>query len=267
MPSLTYINKVNSLHENLQLLRDIREEVILLLFNQYVFRTHQEIVRRNPELTGNINGVFSNWMQGVYAQATAAGVRRLTGSTYQVADVNLIRFFDALINSPEDLYPSFACHFKGLERNGSLVPGWESAVCRQLVGEDRSEAIRAAEKTNRFASKRVAHKVPGVPVRTRFSDLDESIEVLTTLTRKYSTLACSAEGNEARAFLGTVSPGTAYAVAEMRKNNRDLRSDMKSSYLPTGWENIFLEPWSTPETLALSLGEMKPPKRNSPRDD
>ena len=38
------------------LLRNIREEVVGLLFNRYVFRTHQEIVRLNPTLQGRPAG-------------------------------------------------------------------------------------------------------------------------------------------------------------------------------------------------------------------
>ena len=42
-----------------KLLHDIREEVIGLLFNRYVFRTHQEIVRLNRRLQGRPRSIFS----------------------------------------------------------------------------------------------------------------------------------------------------------------------------------------------------------------
>ena len=51
-----------------QLLRDIREEVIGLLFNRYVFRTHQEIVRLNPKLQGDPRGIFWGHRSSTYRQ-------------------------------------------------------------------------------------------------------------------------------------------------------------------------------------------------------
>jgi hypothetical protein len=45
-----------------ELLRNIREEVIGLLFNRHVFRTHQEIVRRNPRLQGRPRSIFPEWV-------------------------------------------------------------------------------------------------------------------------------------------------------------------------------------------------------------
>ena len=55
-----------------KLLRDIREEVIGLLFNRYVFRTHQEIVRLNPRLQGRPRSIFSEWAQINYAVTKCA---------------------------------------------------------------------------------------------------------------------------------------------------------------------------------------------------
>lgn len=49
-------------------------------------------------------------------------------------------------------------------------------------------SINAAEKANRFASKRAAHSVPEEPVSTTFSDLDEAIDTLKKLAEKYTRL-------------------------------------------------------------------------------
>ncbi len=259
---------------NLQLLRDIREEVIGLLFNRYVFRTHQEIVRRNPRLVGHKNGLFCSWAQGVYVQANAVGVRRLASATFQNGDVNLVRYLESLIGSPEGLYPYFERLFsadaqrirlKIMEREGSLGAGWDCLASKQLVGEDRKEAIRVAEKTNLFASKRVAHSVPTVQVSTKFSDLDEAIDVLTELTQKYSILACSVEGDLTGSYPRAESPAMAPVLARMAEYNRDLSREMKSR-LPREWDNIFLEPWASPETIALPLGDMRPPILSSSGD-
>ena len=86
-----------------KLVREIREEVIGLLFNRYVFRTHQEIVRLNPRLQGRPSSVFSEWGQVVYAVANSVAVRRLASDTYQDGDVNLVRLLDMLIREPGQL--------------------------------------------------------------------------------------------------------------------------------------------------------------------
>lgn len=98
-----------------ELIHNIREEVIGLLFNRYVFRTHQEIVRRNPRLQGHPRSVAGEWGWIEYAVANAVGVRRLASATYQDGDVNLVRLLDAFIPDPGPLgglrahyYPSDA---------------------------------------------------------------------------------------------------------------------------------------------------------------
>jgi hypothetical protein len=255
---------------NAQLLRDIREEVIGLLFNRYVFRTHQEIVRANPRLQGRPRSIFSEWAQIVYAVTNAAGIRRLASASYHDGDVNLVRLLDMLIRDPGRLWTCFERHYPDdaarardlvLEEAGELAGGWENLACKRLLGEDRKAVITAADKANRFASKRAAHSVPEVKIRATFSDLDEAIDVLKELAEKYTLLACS----EMRELL---EPGhragapTVYPLLE-RMENRDLLEEMKSRKLPEGWDSIFLEAWATPETVARRLGQMIPPAHSA----
>ncbi len=236
-------------------LHDIREEVINLLFNRYVFRTHQEIVRHNPRLQGPSHGIFSEWAQVLYAQTNSIGVRRLASETSQDRDVNLVRLLDTCIREPGLLWSSIQHYYpqdakresKEILRNAQQWPrDWER-LARELFGEDRKKVIVAAEKVNRFASKRVAHVVPTVPVNTRFSDLDDAIDVVREITEKYILLV------EAEACQ---SPGKL-------KQRIDLLEEMKRRKLPKGWDEIFLEPWAKPEIIARPLGETEPP-RNAP---
>jgi hypothetical protein len=71
------------------LLKPVRNEVIGLLFNRYVFRTLQEIGRRNKRLQGQPRGKFSDWSQVIYAVATSVAIRRLASENYQPDDVSL----------------------------------------------------------------------------------------------------------------------------------------------------------------------------------
>ena len=227
-----------------QLLLNIRKEVINLLFNRYVFRTHQEFVRFNPRLQDRPRNIFSRWARVVYVGATVAGVRRLASASYQDGDVSLVKLLDTLIHEPRQLWDSFARHYAAdaakardgvLKEAGQLLVGWEISACKRLLCEDRKMAINVTEKVNWFASKRVAHSVPDKVVSTTFSDLDTAIDVLKLLTEKYTLLA--------------------------QVEKLDLLEEMKSRGLPNGWDSIFLEPWATPEIIARPLGEMPPPKR------
>lgn len=248
------------------MLRDIREEMIGLLFNRYVFRTHQEIVRLNPKLHGRPRSIFHEWAWSVYGVANSMGVRRLASSTYEDGDINLVRLLDILIKDPgstwecfERYYPDDAARARDeVNKIGSPALSGEMLACRRLLGEDRKAVINAAEKTNRFASKRAAHSVPAAKVSTKFSDLDEAIDVLTRLTEKYtlfvySTLLGSLKA-EHDAGKSTMYPW----LAQLK--NRGLLAEMKSSKLPEGWDSIFLEAWATPAMIAQSLGDIPPPK-------
>jgi hypothetical protein len=249
-----------------RLLRDIREQVIGLLFNRHVFRTHQEIVRFNPRLQGRPCGIFNEWAQVVYSVATAAGIRRLASASYQPRDVNLVRLLDMLIREPGQLWRSFERHYtadaakaRALVLKGAKQPaaGWEISACKRVLGEDRKMVIRVTEKANWFASKRAAHSVPDEIVSTSFSDLDTAIDLLKVLTEKYTLLISSVRREvlepDHRAGLPTVYP----LLARLEK--RDLLEEMKSRKVPKGWDLIFLEPWATPEIIALPLGDTPPP--------
>ena len=254
-----------------KLLRDIREEVIGLLFNRYIFRTHQEIVRLNPRLQGRPRSIFSEWAQINYAITNALGVRRLASESYQDADVNLVKLLDILIRHPGGLWDCFLRHFPDdaararaeiLKKEGQLPSGWGLLACKRLIGVDRRAVINAAEKANRFASKRAAHSVPDVPVSTTFSDLDDAIDLVQRVTEKYTLLVCAERRQELELLHRAGAPTVYPLLVEMQKNI-DLLEEMKRRKLPEGWDSIFLEPWATPEVIARPLGETPPPKRRA----
>src|SRR5215831_9075131 len=179
-----------------KLLADIREEVIGLLFNRHVFRTHQEIVRLNPRLQGDPRITFAKWAQVMYGQGEAVGVRRLAGQDPAEGDVSLVALLEMLIRDPDGMWDCFVRHHPDdaarvreiLEKEGALQTGWETSACRRLLGEDRKLVISAAQKAVHFASKRVAHSVPDVPVSTTFFDLDVAIDTVRRITEKYTRL-------------------------------------------------------------------------------
>jgi hypothetical protein len=85
------------------LLKPVRNEVVALLFNRYVFRTLQEILRRNKGLQGQPRSKFSDWSLVKYAVATSVGIRRLASEHYQQDDISLNKILDDAIRDPSDL--------------------------------------------------------------------------------------------------------------------------------------------------------------------
>jgi hypothetical protein len=255
--------------EEIRLLREVREEVVQLLFNRYVFRTHQEIVRQNPRLQGRPRSIFAEWAQITYAVANTVAVRRLASSAYQDGDVNLVRLLDMFMRDPTKLWACFeryypnhavAARAKVVNKVAAGESGWETLACKRLLGEDRKQLINAAEKANRFASKRAAHSAPHVPVHTTFSDLDEAIDTIKKLAEKYTQLAC-AERRQALESLYRAGKPTLYREFVQMEKNLDLLQEMKRRKLSSGWDSIFLEAWATKKTLSLPLGDTQPPRR------
>ena len=252
------------------LLGNIREEVIGLLFNRHVFRTHQEIVRLNPRLQGRPRSMFSEWAQVVYAQAAAVGVRRLAGQDPEVGDVNLVGLLQLLIRDPSGLWECFVEHFQEdaaraqgiLEKEGHLPIGWQVSACKRLLGEDRGALISVAQRAIHFASKRVAHSVPDFPVQTTFDDLDQAIDTLKGLTERYTRLFFGKRLGELEPLHRAGKDNGLYGyVLQLSETHRDLLDEMKRRKLQDGWKEIFLEPWASREDIERPLGEMRPPRR------
>jgi hypothetical protein len=221
------------------LLKNIRKEVIGLLYNRYIFRTIQEIIRRHERLDNYPE--FNQWTWVVYAVANSVGVRRLAGQRYDNSDTNLMRLLDMIMKDVGKFVDAFARHFptefssEGQKEAGSADGSWQALACRRLIGKDRKILLHAAKKAVNFANKRVAHNNPDIDVSTTFDDLDDAIETLKCLAEKYLLLAY--------------------------ERKHDLHKEMKQTKLRDGWDGIFLETWATQETLALPLGEMTPPRK------
>ena len=224
------------------LLQSIGKEISTLLFNRYIFRTIQEIIRRNRRLQ-NAPKAFTQWTQVVYAVTNGVAVRRLSSQSYKNDDVSFVRLLDMIIPHSRELYRSLKHHFptdlsdhrQKSFRQKDENEQWQMEECKKLIGKDRKLLLKATEKTVHFASKRVAHHNTGIHVRTTFVDLDEAIDTLKALTEKYVLL--------------------------IFRERKDLFQGMRQRKLPQGWDEIFLEVWATREMLALRLGEMVPPDK------
>lgn len=223
---------VKRLQEIARLFRPVRDEVISLLAIRYVFRTVQEIVRRNAKL----EGPFNAWIQVVYAAASSAAVRRLAAPRYRPGDASFIVFFDEILRDRGPLFDVFP---RCLPKRAEAILAGRSAdgrlALRRLIGADKAQLISEATKVVDFASKRIAHHNLTTLPRMKLLELDRAIDILKELAEKY-TIMVYGKGS-------------------------DLLQEARTRRLRDGWDSVFLEPWTTRETLALNLGKMAPPKR------
>lgn len=226
------------------LLFHLHNEVIQLLFNRFVFRTLQEIVRANERLQGAQRGRFSAWSQVVYAITNAIAVRRLADDKPKPDDVSLTRFIDLAIRYPELFWEKMQASFpaeasKALnECRSSRNKGHADLnACQRLLQKDRTLLVGKAAPVVEFASKRVAHLNPTRIPQATFTQLDIAIGVVKSLTEEYELLIFDRE--------------------------LDLMAEIRKQKLPNGWDDIFLEPWATRELLGSDppLGEIAPPLR------
>lgn len=229
-------------HEWASLLKDIHEDVIHLLSVRYIFRTIQEIGRRNKGLH-SISSTFSIWTMVVYGVTNSVGIRRLAGQSYKQDDVNFVRLLDMILPHASELFDAFQRHFPDdlAESQNKLlnqvrhIELQQMNACKRLIGKDRQLLLSVAQKAIDFASKRAAHHNASVTVNTNFFDLDTATDTVKSLTEKYLLL--------------------------VDDQKHDLHQEMKLCKLGQGWDKIFLEAWATPATLELPLGEMTPPEK------
>jgi hypothetical protein len=174
-----------------------------------------------------------------------------------------------LIRNPVDLWPCFEeCYADDAAsaraalqaKGGNLESGWEVDACKRLLGEDRKRLINAAEKASWFASKRAAHSATDAEVHTKFSDLDQAIDMLVELTEKYTRLILVGQRRVLEPLHRAGQPTMYPQIVQMEKNV-ELLQEMKRRKLPEDWDSIFLEAWSTREILASHLGEKRPPDK------
>jgi len=193
-------------------------------------------------------------------------VRRLAGQDPEEGDVNLVGLLELLIRDPSGLWECFQQHFpedttKAQRTEGPLPIGWEASACKRLLGEDRRLLISVAQRTVHFASNRVAHSVPEVPVKTTFDDLDQAIDTVKEITEKYTRLLFTKRLRELDPLHRAGNDNGLYGYVLQLSKGTDLLDEMKRRKLQDGWKDIFLEPWASREDIERPLGDTRPPSR------
>ncbi len=206
-------------------LDEIDNDVCLLSSNRTIFREIQEIVDNNPKIqTPNL---FYSFLRDTYVACTVMAVRRQIKSHKD--SISFAGLFQEIIGTPcvlsrgrfVDLYPS------SMKRHANSDFAQFAGNCKDhvdpnVVKQDLKQLKDLGRKLEAFADKRIAHhdrrKIKQVPT---FNDLDDCIDYLEELTKKYLLL-----------FRGV-------ARSPLVTNLGD-------------WQEIFREPWILPDNMSVT---------------
>ena len=93
--------------------------------------------------------------------------------------------------------------------------------------------IARAQKAVHFASKRVAHSVPDVPVSSTFLDLDDAIDAVRMITEKYTRLPVAKRLRELEPLYRAGQPSDYLCVRQLSEHI-DLLEGLKRRKLLNG---------------------------------
>lgn len=186
----------------------IQDEVLALHRNRGVFWGVQEMIRLNPSL--HRPSSFYGFLGGVYSQATVIAIRRQAEDRKQ--SISMARLLREMSEHPSFLtrkrframYPEketvIVCQVDGAhveeidlgiadqDFSRFAAPGAE-AIDPELVKKDREALESKAVICSDYADQRVAHYDTNPTAATpRFQDLDEAINLLGELVKKYLLL-------------------------------------------------------------------------------
>src|SRR6266581_3240166 len=233
------MKKVQSLSNLDKWLQRIHEDIQLLLINRRIFRVAQAVVEANPRIQAN--GIFLSWMARAYADDQLVGVRRQIDGRNDV--ISLLRLLRAIKKNPqllsrerfvsrysEDLRP--AAHKAFDEIAGPN----QQYINTAMVDEDIKKLEDTTKNLQTYINQEITHirdksvgSVPILPRLPTFADLDECLDLLERLLRKYRFLFYSTMEDILPVFLSDwthifrepwVSPGSPVPEPKERRRTR-----------------------------------------------
>lgn len=172
-------------------LEAIYDDVQGLLINRHIYQETQEVIRANPRI--QIESAFYEWMGIVYASTQAIGVRRQVDARPEV--VSFASLLGEIKEKPEilsrqrftTLYGGTGVSKEDSDLDFEKFSGKDQPhVDPQRVEADLAEMKKKADKIRMYVNKRITHfnrsDFKNAPI---FADLDDSLDFLETLLKKY----------------------------------------------------------------------------------
>jgi hypothetical protein len=170
----------------------IYHEVLNLRLDQHIFWEVQDIIRANPSI--NVYNEFYSWMSLAYAASMSAAIRRQVDKRKDT--ISFVGFLRRLARQPGVVtrarYKSLSITAPKDHMDGDfdqLVGVGRDTMNPTEIQKDIDDLIAKANVVKRYTDSIIAHhgKIPP-PVIPKFSDVDEAIELLEKLLKKYFLL-------------------------------------------------------------------------------
>lgn len=204
----------------------IYSEIQGLLINRYIFLEVQKIIKSNPKI--QIGSAFYDWIGIIYPAAMVMGVRRQLDTRSD--SISLARLLADIEKNPEilsrkrylSLYEGSALPIEVPEKEfDGLAGSGAPHIDPKNVLEDLRNMEDKASKIRKFANKRIAHfgksSFQDFPT---FGDLDECLDLLEELLKKYMLLLRAQGGDILPSFLYDWKKIFRYPWIELRGTNQ-----------------------------------------------
>ena len=164
-------------------------EVLSLRADQHIFWDVQEIIRTNPAI--NISSEFYSWMGRTYAASMSAAIRRQVDRTK--GTVSFLRFLEHLARQPGVVTRKRYKSLSNTAPDDYMDAGFDhlagignDVMSADEVKKDVDELIAKADVLKKYTDAKVAHCGKAKPaVIPTFGDVDEAVELLERLLKKY----------------------------------------------------------------------------------
>jgi hypothetical protein len=227
------MKKITPFSELNKWLPRIHEDIQLLLINRHVFRVTQAVIEANPRI--QTHGIFLSWMARAYANDQMVGVRRQIDGRGDV--VSLLRLLGQIKKNPQLLTRErFVSrykveHYPYAHKTFDKIAGLgQDCINAAMMEEDLKKLKDTTRNLQTYINQEITHirdkpvgSVPTLPKLPTFAELDECLDLIESLLRKYRFLL--------------------YGIME----------DILPVFL-SDWTQIFREPWVP---CGKSVPEMK----------
>ena len=186
---MTSVKMYQELNEELGVIYD---EVLNLRLDQHIFWEVQDIIRANPSIY--VFNEFYSWMNLAYAASMSVAIRRLVDK--RKGTISFVRFLHSLARQPgvvtRTRYKSLSVTapeaYMDLDFDQLAGVGRDTMNPTE-IRKDIEHLIAKANVLKKYTDSIIAHhgKIPP-PIIPKFSDIDEVIEVLENLLKKYLLL-------------------------------------------------------------------------------
>lgn len=181
-------------------IEQIENEIVYILSSRILYKGYGDIVRANEGVLDE-GAVFHNWIVDNYVTFVAMAVRRQLDTDKD--SISLVRLLTDIKNNPKSLtreahvafYIALPMDIGRAHGNRCFTENAGSGdfIDSAIVEADLIKLREASKKIGQLATRKIAHKSTKTIPSMTFNEVDECIEVIKTITRRYILLLRAAD--------------------------------------------------------------------------